>query len=89
MSAAPLELAAELLARGARMTVVGGTARRLAGDPRPPRDLDVVVAEDDVDALVHALAGLGAPVRAASLLRARDVRVLTAWGPLDVFVVRP
>lgn len=81
-----MQLARELVARGAQVVVVGGTARRLLGAPRAPRDLDVVVAERDVDRLVRALDSLGSPLRSASLRRVRDLRVLTAWGPLDVFV---
>lgn len=81
-----MQLARELTARGARVEVIGGTARRLRGSTHRPRDLDVVVRDEDVDALVRALTALGSPVRAASLRRARAQRVLTAWGPLDVFV---
>jgi NAD(P)-dependent dehydrogenase (short-subunit alcohol dehydrogenase family) len=47
----PVQLARELVARGAQVVVVGGSARRLLGAARPPRDLDVVVAERDVDGL--------------------------------------
>ena len=82
----PVELAHELVAHGAQVVVVGGTAGHLLGAARAPRDLDVVVAEDDVEGLVRALDELGTPLRSASLLRARDLRVLTGWGPLDVFV---
>ena len=82
----PVELAHELVARGARLVVVGGTARHLLGAARPPRDLDVAVAEQDVEGLASALSDLGCLLRTASLLRVRTLRVLTGWGPLDVFV---
>lgn len=81
------ELAVELVAAGARITVVGSTARRLVGRCAvPPRDLDVVVAPGDVDRLADALAAVGVPAAAARLRRASVTSWATAWGPLDVFV---
>lgn len=84
----PALLASELLRCGARVVVVGGTARWLLGDGTAPRDLDVAVEEADVPALVAALAAIGVAVSAASLCRARQVHLETSWGPLDVFVGR-
>ena len=83
-----VDLAVELSRRGAHFVVVGGAARRLAhGRSAPdPRDLDVVVASDDVDAFAAAARALGCDLTAARLRRCRDVHVDTAWGPLDVFV---
>lgn len=79
----PRALAAELLAAGARFTIVGGLAKRLRGLPHRPRDLDIAVAETDLDALRHALEAVGAsvPVRLRS-----GSRCTTAWGCIDVFI---
>lgn len=82
----PALLASELLRGGARVVVVGGTARWLLGDGTAPRDLDVAVEDADVPALVAALAIIGIEVSVASLCRARQVHLETSWGPLDVFV---
>ena len=82
----PARLAAELVRGGAALVVVGSTARALL-DPRvEPADLDVAVADDDLDALVGALAQVGVPASGVALRRARVVSLSTAWGPLDVFV---
>lgn len=81
-----VRLAALLRAGGARFEVVGSTARYLAGDPRAPRDLDVAVRPDDVEALAAALAGVGAVLDPARACRLRVLRVDTSYGPLDVFV---
>lgn len=80
-------LAHELVRHGAHFIVVGGTARWLEGDPRPPRDLDVVVTDDQIPDLVRALHALGVEIAEARLARSRTVSLCTAWGPLDVFVV--
>jgi NADPH-dependent ferric siderophore reductase len=82
----PAVLAAELARRGADVVVVGGTARWLRGAKQRPRDLDVVVDPASVPALVDALESLAVPVHLTTLLRCRDVRIDTPWGPLDVFV---
>ena len=79
-------LAVELVRAGARLVVVGGTARRLLGRRHRPRDLDVVVGDGDVPTLVGALSRLGVVVSAARLHRCRDVALASGWGPLDVFV---
>jgi hypothetical protein len=79
-------LAVELAARGAQVVVVGGTARWLRAGSRWPRDLDVVVAEPQVPALVSALAQIGVHICAATLRECRQVGLTSAWGPLDVFV---
>ncbi|WP_143447699.1 hypothetical protein [Kineosporia sp. R_H_3] len=81
-----VRLAALLRAGGALFEVVGGTARHLAGDPRAPRDLDVAVRPDDVEALAGALGRVGAALDPARARRLRVVRVDTSYGPLDVFV---
>ncbi len=82
----PVLLAAALARRGARVVVVGGTARWLRHGGRRPLDLDVCVRPDAVAGLVSALEGLGATATGVLLLRSLDVRVDTPWGPLDVFV---
>lgn len=82
----PALFAAELAWRGAQVVVVGGTARWLRAALGHPRDLDVVVTPDAVPALAAALNDLGVPAQAASLMRCRQVRFQTGWGPLDVFV---
>jgi hypothetical protein len=81
-----VRLAALLRTAGARFQVVGSTARHLAGDPRVPRDLDVTVMPEDVDALADALARVGAALDPGRARRLRTVRVNTSYGPLDVFV---
>ncbi len=81
-----VELAAELSRLGAHAVVVGGVARLLRSGAGHPRDLDVVVAEPDVDALVSVLALLGARLSARALRLRQCVHVDTAWGPLDVFL---
>ena len=82
----PAQLAAELTRRGADAVVVGGTARWLRSGLLRPHDLDLVVEPTAVEALVSSLAELQVPARVAPVLRCRDVRFETAWGPLDVFV---
>jgi hypothetical protein len=82
----PVRLALELGRLGADVVVVGGTARLLREGCGEPHDLDVVVEPAGVDSLVAALAFLGVPVTAQSLLRCRDVHLDTAWGPVDVFL---
>jgi hypothetical protein len=79
-------LAVELVKRGARLIVVGGTARWLRDGLRWPRDLDVVVPSREVPQLVTALAQIGVHISEATLLRRRDVALTSPWGPLDVFV---
>ena len=81
-----VELAVELARAGARFLGVGGVARALAGSPGHPTDLDVLVLDADVEAMVAALAGLGVPTTTGRLRRGRDNALVTAWGPLDVFV---
>lgn len=83
-----LLLAVELTRLGAGFVVVGGMARLLRQGYGDPHDLDVVVADCDVTGLVAALRLLGATATDEALRRCRDVRVDTAWGPLDVFVAR-
>jgi hypothetical protein len=80
------DLAIELVHRGARVVVVGGTARRLVDGSHRPRDLDVAVLEQEVPTLVSALAQIGVRVSAATLLRCRQVGLTSAWGPIDIFV---
>ena len=82
----PALLAAQLTRCGAAVVVVGGTARWLRSGGGRPRDLDVVVDPLSVPALVRALAALGVAARVVAVLRCRDVRFDTGWGPLDVFV---
>jgi hypothetical protein len=79
-------LAVELVHRGAKLVVVGGTARWLTGASRPPRDLDVAVAEEEVSTLGSALAQIGVHLSSATLLRCRQVGLTSAWGPIDIFV---
>jgi hypothetical protein len=81
-------LARELMRLGAQFVVVGGTARWLRGDPRPPRDLDIVVTDDEVPDLVTALNHIGVDVTAQRMARCRTVSLATAFGPLDVFVAQ-
>ncbi|HET7900744.1 MAG TPA: hypothetical protein VFL59_06115 [Candidatus Nanopelagicales bacterium] len=83
-----VDLAVELSLLEAGFVVVGSTARWLvsgAGAPEP-RDLDVVVEARELDPFVDALRLLGGTTTAARLRRCRDVRIRTAWGPLDVFL---
>lgn len=82
----PAALAGQLVAGGARVVVVGGRAHWLRSGRGMPRDLDVVVEERDLPGLVSALGRLGVWTTVASLLRSRQVRLDTSWGPLDVFV---
>lgn len=89
LSRRPVDLAVALARSGAEVVVVGGAARVLPGGGGSPRDLDVVVAEHAVDRLVESLRGLGSRVTARALLRGRNVRVDTTYGPLDVFVAVP
>ena len=79
-------LAVELVHRGAKFVVVGGTARWLTEGSRQPRDLDVAVDEEEVPTLVSALAQVGVHISCAMLLRCRQVGLASAWGPIDVFV---
>jgi hypothetical protein len=79
-------LAVELVHRGAKLVVVGGTARWLTGGSRQPRDLDVAVVEGEVPTLVSALAQIGVNISCAALLRCRQVGLTSAWGPIDIFV---
>jgi len=83
-----VDLAVALVRGGAEVVVVGGTARLLRGAPHRPRDLDVVVAEQAVPALVGALGELGETVSVAALLRCGEMAVSTSYGRLDVFVGR-
>jgi hypothetical protein len=79
-------LARELTLAGARVVVVGSTARRLLGDAGvTPRDLDVVVDADEVCRLTAALRPLGID----GVVRRGGGPVPTGWCPLDVFVVPP
>lgn len=78
-----VRLAALLAEGGASFVVVGGTARHLRGDPRRPRDLDVVVLPGALDGLAQAVTALGgSPLRPGPSPR----RVDTPWSPVDVFV---
>lgn len=83
--ARPLRLARLLRDAGARFDVVGSCARHRRGEPGP-RDLDITLPPQDVGALADALARIGAHLDAGRAVRLRDVRVLTSYGPLDVFV---
>lgn len=85
--ALPVLLAAVLVASGAHLVVVGGTARHLRGDRWSPFDLDVVL--DDrcgLAATVFALASLGADVP-MGMQRRRSWSVETSLGQLDVVQV--
>lgn len=83
----PVRLARVLRDAGARVDVVGGTARHLAGDPREPLDLDVAVRPADLGRLARALATIGARFDPDHAARVGCVRVRTTYGPLDVFVL--
>lgn len=82
-------MAAALVASGADLLVVGGTARALA-EPHAPTDLDIAISSDDesIGLVVTALERLG--VRPApshdSLTERAPWRVVTSYGPLDIFV---
>ena len=89
LSGRPVDLAVALVQAGADVVVVGGTARRLTGAAHVPRDLDLAVDPSRVDSLVGALGSLGVRTTAARLLRCGCSRVLTTYGPLDVFVAPP
>jgi len=84
-------LAAELAGNtpSAKAVVVGGTARWLRGRDGWPRDLDLVVASQDVPGLATALTAVRVIIAPATLLRFRNVSLQTAWGPLDLFVAPP
>ncbi|MGN6600032.1 MAG: hypothetical protein ACTHMW_12245 [Actinomycetes bacterium] len=81
------ELACVLAQLDAGCVVVGGTARRLRGALHRPRDLDIAVARGDVGRLVGAVRALLPATDLRGLEQGSDVRIATAWGPLDVFVV--
>jgi hypothetical protein len=60
VAARSADLARELTLAGARVVVVGSTARRLRGEAGvPPRVLDVVVDADEVCRLTAALRRFG------------------------------
>lgn len=82
----PARLATELLRTGARLVVVGSTARWLTTGVGSPRDLDGAVCRDDLPALASALARLGVSTTPERLGRSGQSHVDTAWGRLDVFV---
>jgi hypothetical protein len=82
----PVRLAAQLVRGGASLVVVGSAARSLREGSGEPRDLDIVVSEAELAALVGALARIGVAGTARGFARARDVALSTAWGPLDLFV---
>lgn len=84
-----MALARELVRLGARVVVVGGTARLLRDGDGDPGDLDLVVADVDLPDLVAALVLLGSPATVPLLERGRCVHLATSWGPLDVFVAEP
>ena len=71
-------LAVELVCRGAKFVVVGGTARWLTEGSRQPRDLDVAVDDEEVPTLVSALAQVGVHISCAMLLRCRQVGLASA-----------
>lgn len=81
LSRRAVELAVRLALDGVDFVVVGGTARRLLGEDRTPRDLDVVVG--DLRPVLRSAGRLGSAVRTA---RVGPVRLTTCLGPLDVFV---
>lgn len=85
----PVDLAVALVRAGAELVVVGGTASRLRGAARAPRDLDVAVEPSAINSLIAALGSLGVRTTSARLLRCGCSRVATAYGPLDVFVGPP
>lgn len=85
----PARLAYALSGEGVRFVVVGGAARLLSLGVGRPRDLDIVVDEPDLPELVSALGALGVPASVALLARARQCRLDSFWGPLDVFVEAP
>ena len=80
----PAVLAAVLVASGARLVVVGGTARRLRGASRRPRDLDIVLAEGAAStAAVAAVLARLATAPSGPEAR-RSLTVDTSLGRLDV-----
>ena len=80
----PAVLAAVLVASGARLVVVGGTARRLRGASRRPRDLDIVLAEGATStAAVAAVLARLATAPSGPEAR-RSLTVDTSLGRLDV-----
>ena len=80
----PAVLAAVLVASGARLVVVGGTARRLRGASRRPRDLDIVLAEGAAStAAVAAVLARLATAPSGPEAR-RPLTVDTSLGRLDV-----
>ena len=82
----PVGLACALGRGGARFVVVGGAAGMLSLGIGRPRDLDIVVDETDLPELVSALAALRVPATVASPSWARQCRLDSDWGSLDVFV---
>ncbi len=84
-------LAAELAGNtpSTKAVVVGGTARWLRARDGWPRDLDLVVASQDVPGLATALTAVQVIIAPATLLTFRNVSLQTAWGPLDLFVAPP
>ena len=87
-------LAATLVSRGVDLVVVGGVARVLSGVPHKPADLDIALDEDsdNLVRLVEALLSLGAaeslPLTPELVVRRSPLRVVTSFGPLDIFVGR-
>lgn len=86
-------LAATLVSDGIDLVVIGGTARALSGAAHHPADLDVAVhgARDNLVRLVETLRRLGAqpatpPLTPEVLMRRSPCRVVTSFGPVDVFV---
>ena len=76
------QLIGELLSSGMAMRVVGGATGA---------DVDIVVPATELPRLRVALEAIGTPEipTLKRLLEGRPCRVLTALGPLDVFVEEP
>ena len=89
-----LLLAATLVSRGVDLVVVGGVARALSGVPHRAADLDIAVDEDSENLvrLIKALLSLGTagslPLTPELVVRRSPLRVVTSFGPLDIFVGR-
>ncbi|HEV2809660.1 MAG TPA: hypothetical protein VGV93_04580 [Acidimicrobiales bacterium] len=81
-------LAAVLFSSGARLVVVGGTARFLHGDEHWPYDLDVVLdgCSRSLGAAASMLGRLGVALP-SNLLYRQSWSVVTSLGPLDVVAV--
>ncbi len=87
-----LLLAAMLVSRGVDLVVVGGVARVISGVPHRPADLDIAVDEDsdNLARLIETLLSLGTTgslsLSPELVARRSPLRVVTSFGPLDIFV---